>query len=384
MKSPIRKIIPLSSSNSIFSHSSGKNSFLRFDLGPCTLDKEKKENAVFYGIHKKKEGKTRRICYNLIGIDPSGKAFLKSQKNILHFPYRKKKNRTERGINMIKIITDIGYCYGVKNAIDILKKAGRENRKVYLTHPLIHNKEENGKLMKENNAEIYTDQPLDKNDAILFSAHGHGKTEEQPFLDQARLYDATCPLILKRYERLKESIQDNTRYFFLGKKGHQETLGFLENFPFLEFIDVSMDIEHELQDRIDDSNDLVLIPQTTISMEKYQTAYHILSNTGRLRLALPICPLYSRRAEEAIGFLKSCNIDASAVFVLGDKSSSNAQELKKAIQDAYQGLEVHILTGLDGFDLETLRGKDIYLTSATSYPEENVIKVEKTLQDYFR
>lgn len=285
---------------------------------------------------------------------------------------------------MVKIITDIGYCYGVKNAIDILHQAGKENNRVYLTHPLIHNKEENNRLMEENNAAIYLKQPLTPNDAILFSAHGHGKKEEEEFLGKARLYDATCPLILKRYLRLRNSMTEDTQYFFLGKKGHQETLGFLENFPFLEFIDVSCDIEAELSRRIHPQKDLALIPQTTISKEKYDTAYSLLSKTGRLRLALPICPLYSRRAEDAIDFLKGKKVNGSIVMVLGDQSSSNAQELKKAIQDAYPGLEVHILTGLYGFDKSKLQGKDVFLTSATSYPEENVMKVKEELEAYFR
>jgi 4-hydroxy-3-methylbut-2-enyl diphosphate reductase IspH len=37
---------------------------------------------------------------------------------------------------MITIITDTGYCYGVKQALKILKKASREHPNVVLVHPL--------------------------------------------------------------------------------------------------------------------------------------------------------------------------------------------------------------------------------------------------------
>ncbi len=281
---------------------------------------------------------------------------------------------------MVKIISDYGYCFGVENAIKTLRKASEEVDHIYLTHSLIHNKIENDKLMKENKASIYNGEILNENDGILFSAHGHGKEEEKTFGNQPKLFDATCPLILNRYKLIQESDKSDITYFFIGKKNHQETLGFLNNFPFLNFINSQEDIKCQI-DKIKTTKKLALIPQTTISKEKYEETLHILKGLGDVVFTLPICQLYSRRVVQSLEFLKTVNIKNSICFVLGDKSSSNAKEIKNAIQQAFSDLYVEITLSLDSIDLNILKGKDIYLTSATSCSKEAVLEFKANLEN---
>jgi 4-hydroxy-3-methylbut-2-enyl diphosphate reductase IspH len=71
---------------------------------------------------------------------------------------------------MVKIITEYGYCYGVLNAVRILEESAKRKSKVYLTHTLIHNEEENRRLLKENHAVFYAPgMPLDSDTAVVFS-----------------------------------------------------------------------------------------------------------------------------------------------------------------------------------------------------------------------
>ena len=74
---------------------------------------------------------------------------------------------------MIKIISDVGFCFGVKNAVEKLKEIKNDSGRIFLLHPLIHNALLNDKLLKENNATIFAGEDLKKEDTILFSAHGH-------------------------------------------------------------------------------------------------------------------------------------------------------------------------------------------------------------------
>lgn len=284
---------------------------------------------------------------------------------------------------MVKIISDYGYCFGVENAIKVLVKASKEADHIYLTHSLIHNKIENDKLMRENNASIYNQEILNENDGVLFSAHGHGKNEEQSFGNKAKLFDATCPLILNRYKLIHDFDKKDVTFFFVGKKNHQETLGFLNNFPFFHFIDSQEDIKNQIN-KIEVKTKLALIPQTTISKEKYDETLKYLKELGEVVFTLPICQLYSRRVVQSLEFLKNVDIKNSICFVLGDKSSSNAKEIKNAIQQAYRDLYVEITLSLDSIDLNILKDKDIYLTSATSCSKEAVLEFQSNLENLLK
>ncbi len=281
---------------------------------------------------------------------------------------------------MVKIISDIGYCYGVEHAIEVLRETRGKVGHVYLTHPLIHNKSENIQLMEENNASILKEKIPGKNEGILFSAHGHSKEEEEKYKGKTNLFDATCPLILSRYRAIEKKKNDNILFFFLGKRNHQETIGFLSNFRFLHFIDSEIDLRSQFK-AYSDTEEYALIPQTTISMEKYTQAVNLLKEKGNLVYTLDICQIYYRRVKQSIDYLKNIDSKKSACIVMGDVSSSNARELKKAIQDSYPDLFVQIALSIDDLEMDKIKEKNIYLTSATSCPKEKVLRMKAILDN---
>ena len=81
---------------------------------------------------------------------------------------------------MIYLLEHYGFCNGVKNSIEILIKACKENKGVTLLHPLMHNDIEVEKLQNEYHFRTGKDDML-SNDAIVFSAHGHTKEEEEKY-----------------------------------------------------------------------------------------------------------------------------------------------------------------------------------------------------------
>lgn len=272
---------------------------------------------------------------------------------------------------MVKIITDYGFCYGVERAIHLMQETGKKHVPVYLTHPLIHNLPENEKLMKEAGADFVTnDTKLSPESIVLFSAHGHTLEEEKRFSDVATCLDATCPLIEARYKMLASPNEEIT-YLFLGKKNHQETLGFLSHFPFLVFIDSEADVIAQLE-QTPLKEHTVLMPQTTISETTRKKAEEYLKNHTDLLLSVPLCPQYSKRAAQAIATLASSNPEKSYFIVVGDKASSNAKEILSAVLSEYPGLQGQIALTLQDVDKNAAYKKDIYLASATSAGKESV------------
>ena len=137
---------------------------------------------------------------------------------------------------MIKIITDVGYCYGVKHAIKTLEQASEKNKSLTLLHPLIHNIKENQSIMERTGSHLFNPETDIQPEAVVFSAHGFTKEEEKKFSGKSVIINGTCPLIISRYEKIS-ALSPDVDIVFLGKKGHQETLGFLSHFPRMKFID---------------------------------------------------------------------------------------------------------------------------------------------------
>ncbi len=280
---------------------------------------------------------------------------------------------------MITIIGEIGFCFGVNHAIDVLRKAAAENRRVYLTHPLLHNKAENDRLLMENHAALFhAGSPL-SDSAIVFSAHGHAMKEESLY-PTARLYDATCPLIQKRYERI-EAERDLT-IVFLGKNGHQETEAFLARFPDFLFVDSRMDIEDQLAG-LSLIGRTGLVPQTTVSQSAYRVAEAWLRKNTDLQFVLPICPMYERRFLAIEDFFAGKDPQSFFLVVCGDTLSSNANELLQASLLRFRGLKGRIAMSAEEISTEEVGKRQIVLCSSTSASREKVLQLKEGLERRF-
>lgn len=279
---------------------------------------------------------------------------------------------------MVKIISDYGFCFGVEAAIEqLLSKKGAKG-KIYLTHPLLHNLPENERIMKKVDASIIKDDTtLNKEDIIVLSAHGHKIEEEQRYASLAEILDCTCPLIVKRYSIIK-SYDTDTSFLYLGKKNHQETIGFLSHFPYFQFIDSTKDVKLQISS-INLKNKVVFVPQTTVSETTWNKVKNALAGHDIVQI-LPICPLYQRRSKQSIEQLRNVDMHKSIFLVCGDKASSNAKEIYQSIKEAYPEMNGFIVLKKEDFDYQEYSGKDIYIASATSVSKSTVEELKKDLE----
>jgi len=280
---------------------------------------------------------------------------------------------------MVEIITDYGFCAGVKRAIGKLREASRDSREVYLTHPLLHNREENGKLLKETGAKLLTpDCQPGKNAVLVFSAHGHRKEDEEKYGGCFTLVDATCPVILAREKQIPP-LPEGARGFLLGKAGHPETLHFLSLFPDFQLLTPDENGRSIIQGLPPLKKGFFFVPQTTVSPSTAESFKAILSAKGPCLFSLPVCPLYSRRLGQVLSFFQGKDPSAYALVVVGDALSSNANELLSGALKAYPSLLGTIALKKEGIDPSFLKRR-IVLASATSASEAEVLALKEELE----
>ncbi|SVB67658.1 uncharacterized protein METZ01_LOCUS220512, partial [marine metagenome] len=104
----------------------------------------------------------------------------------------------------ITIAKDAGYCFGVRDAVELAYNSAEENGEIYMLGDIVHNEQVvsdlagAGTKVVDNLNEIPNDKP------VLFRAHG---TETEVWDDALgkgmEIIDATCPLVQEIHDEVR-------------------------------------------------------------------------------------------------------------------------------------------------------------------------------------
>ena len=129
-----------------------------------------------------------------------------------------------------------GFCYGVKNAIEISYKAIEDNpdKRIYLLSEMIHNSEVNndlknrgvGFIMDTSGNEIINWSELKNDDVVIIPAFGTTLEIEKKLneigIDPLK-YNTTCPFVEKVWNRAESLGRSDFTIVVHGKFRHEET-----------------------------------------------------------------------------------------------------------------------------------------------------------------
>ncbi|MGB3618149.1 MAG: 4-hydroxy-3-methylbut-2-enyl diphosphate reductase [Catalinimonas sp.] len=211
-----------------------------------------------------------------------------------------------------------GFCFGVVYAIEMAEDMLDEAGYLYCLGDIVHNDEE-VKRLEAKGLRIIDHAALRelRGERVLIRAHGEPASTYQTALENdLTLVDASCPVVLKLQNRIKNSYDKEEQIYIYGKHGHAEVVGLMgqTNDNAVVFQDLSELLIDELPRR------LTLYSQTTKSTDKF---YEIKSELERAGIAVnandTICRQVSNRDQELREFARHYNV---VVFVAGSKSSN--------------------------------------------------------------
>ncbi len=218
----------------------------------------------------------------------------------------------------ILVASHSGFCFGVKNAIDIAFLSAGE--KTYSYGEIIHNERVVDKLSV---AGIKVINSLDglKDGNVIIRSHGVGKNVYDEISSRGlNLIDATCPFVKKIHEIVSSKSASGSKVLIVGDASHPEVkgiLGWCDNGCVVN--------EHTDFSAFDGCEKVCVVAQTTINPEIFT---NIIKKIRKLDIKTveifdTICYTTNKRQSEARKLAQICD----AVLVIGSNTSSNTRKL---------------------------------------------------------
>jgi len=127
----------------------------------------------------------------------------------------------------VEIDNNSGFCFGVVFAIQMAEGILEAEGKLYCLGDIVHNDEEVSRL-KAKGLQIIDHDDL-KNihgEKVLIRAHGEPPETYKIALDNhIELVDASCPVVLKLQNRVRQAYNEDEKIMIFGKHGHAEVKG---------------------------------------------------------------------------------------------------------------------------------------------------------------
>lgn len=235
----------------------------------------------------------------------------------------------------VTIDSNSGYCFGVEFAIQMAEDEMQDGNTLYCLGDIVHNDME-VKRLHEKGLRIISREDLSRlsDCKVLIRAHGEPpETYQTALKNNIELIDASCPVVLKLQNRVKNAFDTmaavNGQIVIYGQPGHAEVIG-LSGQTQGDAIIVLTDDD---LDKIDYSRPVTLFSQTTKSTkgfyriksmieERMRAARHDLQ-TVEFNANDSICRQVSNREPQLQRFSR----DRDVVIFVSSKKSSNGKAL---------------------------------------------------------
>ena len=124
------------------------------------------------------------------------------------------------------VAKDAGYCFGVRDAVNLAYETAEEYGTVYMLGDIVHNENVVKNLNKTGTKVVQSLNEIPENDPVLFRAHGTATQVWQNAKDKnMNIIDATCPLVREIHDEVSKLEKEGRRIIIIGVHGHDEVVG---------------------------------------------------------------------------------------------------------------------------------------------------------------
>ena len=261
----------------------------------------------------------------------------------------------------VKLAVSAGFCFGVERAVKMAVSALDEfGGPVYTLGPIIHNPQEVLRLQDMGIRMARTLEEIPEGTVVIRS-HGAPKgVIEQAEKMGLKVVDATCPLVQRLKERVRELADQGYQVIIVGESDHPEVMAVLSYAP--DSCLVVRGLEGVEPENL--NNNVGLVAQTTQSLENLQAVASLcIYHCREVRTYNTICHATHKRGAEALELARQVDV----MIVVGGKNSANTTRLAQAVSQGGT-TTYHIESAAELIDLEIPPGAPIGVTAGASTP----------------
>ena len=265
----------------------------------------------------------------------------------------------------ILIAKDAGYCFGVRDAVNLAYETAEDHGDVYMLGHIVHN-ENVVKDLDEAGAKVVRKlKDVPKGKPIMFRAHGTStKVWEKAQKQNMNIIDATCPLVKEIHDEVIKLEKEGRKIIIIGDHGHDEVVGIASQIK--DPIIVATPDEAQKLRKMKKAG---IVSQSTQTIENVQEIINILmTKVFDLRFINTICFPTKRNQQQLKDLSEKCDV----MVVIGSFTSANSNRLTQlALERNDRSYQV---TSADDLISDWFNESDVVGITAGASTPDNIIK----------
>ena len=276
----------------------------------------------------------------------------------------------------ILLAKDAGYCFGVRDAVNLAYDTAKKHGDVYMLGDIVHNESVVADLNKAGAKVVKNIDEVPDGKPILFRAHGTSvETWKNAQSKDMNIIDATCPLVEEIHDEVKKLSKEGRKIIVIGDHGHDEVVGIASQVS--DAIIVS-NIEEAMELR--KMKKAGVVSQSTQTIENVQKIINIImTKVYDLNFVNTICFPTKRNQNQIKDLAKQCDV----MIVIGSFTSANSKRLALLAEEINE--RSYQVTNADEIKIEWFTGaKTVGLSAGASTPDniiDDVLNKIKTISD---
>ena len=267
----------------------------------------------------------------------------------------------------IFLARDAGYCFGVRDAVNLAYDTAKTHGEVYMLGTIVHNERviEDLSNVGAKVVESLDDVPKDK--PVLFRAHGTPpELWEEASKKNLKLIDATCPLVTEIHHEIKKLETENRKTIIIGDHGHDEVVAIASQVK-KPIIISSVDEANALRKM----KRAGVVSQSTQMIENVQEIINVLmKKVFDLRFINTIC-FPTRRNHEQI---KELAEKSDVMIIIGSFTSANSKRLTQLSLDRNKN-SFQVTSSDDLHESWFKNCESVGISAGASTPDETIREV---------
>jgi 4-hydroxy-3-methylbut-2-enyl diphosphate reductase len=277
----------------------------------------------------------------------------------------------------IEKAAEIGFCTGVRRAIDILERASQKLGPLQTLGPIVHNQQVVDKLARSG---VTVAESLDQlaGDTVAISSHGVSpEVLQQAEARGLQIVDTTCPFVRRAQNAAKRLTKAGFFVVVFGDQEHREVQGVLgcaegNGIATLELPDI---------DRAKLPRRIGILSQTTQSFPAFVNFVSSFSERyiefiSELRIINTICDATRRHQQAAMELADRVDL----MLVVGSRTSANTRRLAEICSGIVETHHIEKAAEIDSRWLSKRRNLHVGITAGASTPDEAINEVTATLK----